>query len=150
MTLARILIAALLFFSLPAFTQDQNSGAQLPTMGTYSFAPDMAAATSTEPWRIIPNPNSNPEPTDHMRVDQFRFDRGRGTDHSNSGAKTRTLVLGLDGLDADTTCYKIRSYVVARDSKDSDSTHMTGYSTCQPASKYRVKTTEGDPILLQP
>ena len=142
MTLARILIAALLFFSLPAFTQDQKSGAQLPTMGAYSFASNVPAATSAEPWRIIENPTSNPESTKRMRVDQFHFDRDLAAHRSN-------LVLGLDGRDADTTCYKIRSYVVARDSKDSDSTHMTGYSTCQAASKYRVKTTEGEPILLR-
>lgn len=150
MTLARILIAALLFFFLPAFTQAQTSvphlpTPHLPTMGPSSFA-SSTAAMSTEPWRIIPNPNSNSEPTNHMLVDQFRLDRSLG----NAGARTHTLALGLDGLDSDTTCYKIRSYVVARDSEDSDSTHMTGYSTCQPAAKYRVKTTEGDPILLQP
>jgi hypothetical protein len=40
------------------------------------------------------------------------------------------------------TCYSIRSYVVARDSKDSDSTHLAGYSTCQPATRYGLKTTE--------
>ena len=43
----------------------------------------------------------------------------------------------------DTVCYKIRSYVVARDSKDSDSVHPVGYSTCQPSSKYRLRTTDG-------
>ena len=41
----------------------------------------------------------------------------------------------------DTICYKIRSYVVARDSKHSDAVHPVGYSTCQPASKYRLRTT---------
>jgi len=44
--------------------------------------------------------------------------------------------------DADTTCYSIRSYVAARDSKDSDSTHLAGYSTCQPTNRYRLKRTE--------
>lgn len=43
------------------------------------------------------------------------------------------------------TCLRIRSYVVARDSKDSESTHLVHYSTCQPVSRYRVKT-----IQLQP
>ena len=38
--------------------------------------------------------------------------------------------------------YKIRSYVVARDSKDSDSTHPVSYSTCQPAKRYGLKTTD--------
>jgi hypothetical protein len=42
----------------------------------------------------------------------------------------------------DAVCYKIRSYVVARDSMNSDSVHPVGYSTCQPATKYRLRTTE--------
>jgi hypothetical protein len=42
----------------------------------------------------------------------------------------------------DTVCYTIRSYVVARDSKHSDSVHPAGYSTCQPAGKYRLRTTQ--------
>ena len=43
---------------------------------------------------------------------------------------------------ADPTCFTIRSYVVARDSKDSDSTHPAGYSTCLASDRYRVKTAE--------
>ena len=52
---------------------------------------------------------------------------------------------------ADTTCYAIRSYVVARDDKDSDSTHFVRYSTCQPASRYRLKTAqvEGSAVKLR-
>jgi len=42
----------------------------------------------------------------------------------------------------DTTCYAIRSYVVARDAKDSDSTHPAGYSTCRPSDRYHVKSAE--------
>ena len=44
--------------------------------------------------------------------------------------------------EADTGCFTIRSYVVARDSKDSDSTHLVSYSTCVPSDRYHVKTTE--------
>lgn len=44
--------------------------------------------------------------------------------------------------DAYPTCFAIRSYVVARDSKDSDSTHPVSYSTCQPAARYQLRTTE--------
>ncbi len=43
----------------------------------------------------------------------------------------------------DVTCLKIRSYVMKRDTKDSDSTHLVGYSTCQPARKFQVRTVEG-------
>jgi hypothetical protein len=42
----------------------------------------------------------------------------------------------------DRTCLTMRSYVVARDSKDSDSTHLVSYSTCQPGARYQVRTTE--------
>jgi hypothetical protein len=40
-------------------------------------------------------------------------------------------------------CYKLRSYKVARDDRDSDSTHPVGYSTCQRASKFQMKSAEG-------
>lgn len=50
----------------------------------------------------------------------------------------RMLVPGLAG---DSYCLKIRSYVVARDSKNSDSVHPVGYTTCVPASRFRLKTT---------
>jgi len=43
-------------------------------------------------------------------------------------------------------CYKIRSYHMAREDQDSDVTHMDGYTTCQPSSKYQTKRT----VLHQP
>lgn len=158
MTLARLLIAALLFCSLPAlpaFTQELQTG-KLPAAGK-SYSGDMippvanfmnAMKGPSAPWRIVPNQSSelDSDSTNRIRVDQYRLDQDSLnllTGRARSQAKTRTLVMGGDGpLDRDLTCYTIRSYVVARDSKDSDSTHMTGYSTCQPASRYRVKTTE--------
>jgi hypothetical protein len=48
------------------------------------------------------------------------------------------------------TCYSIRSYLMARDSKDSDSTHLVSTSTCQPAQHYALKTTDLKPLALQP
>ena len=44
---------------------------------------------------------------------------------------------------ADHYCLKIRSYLMARDGKNSDSTHLAGYSTCLPASGYRLRTAVG-------
>lgn len=40
------------------------------------------------------------------------------------------------------TCLRIRSFVMARDNKHSDSTHLVRYSTCQPSYRYRLKTVE--------
>jgi hypothetical protein len=83
---------------------------------------------------------------DRLQIDQFRVDpNGRPFKFE---AKADSGVLGPDGLlvngepTDDTTCYAIRSYVVARDSKNSDSTHPVSYSTCQPASRYRLKTAD--------
>src|SRR3974390_2638960 len=33
-------------------------------------------------------------------------------------------------------CLKLRTYVVARDASQSDSTHLVGYTDCQPAARY--------------
>ena len=38
-------------------------------------------------------------------------------------------------------CFKMRTYVMARDSKDSDSTHLVRYSTCTPANARIVQKT---------
>ncbi len=47
----------------------------------------------------------------------------------------------------DAVCLTMRTYVVARDSKDSDSVHLTHYSTCQMAGKYRLKTTKSPDVI---
>ena len=154
MTLIRLLLASLLLCSLSAFSQDQIiDTAQMPGNDISSYRD--AAVTPSELWKIIPDRLSSQsmDSADHIRVDQFRVDQGQvdlRTGKSKPEAKTRTLVMGLDGrLDDEATCYTMRSYVVARDSKDSDSTHLTGYSTCQRATKYRLKTTEQRPVQLE-
>jgi hypothetical protein len=137
MTLTRLVLATLLACSLPAFAQDQQLLA--------AQNPDNVAALAASSDSPTPS-----DPMDRMRIDQYVLDQGKGdfrTGRSNE-AKRRTLVMGLNGpLDTDATCFTMRSYVVARDSKDSDSTHPTGYSTCQPASKYRVRTTQQGPVV---
>src|SRR5579864_7602002 len=151
MTLARLLVV-LFVCSLPAFAQDQQLIATQNADNVATGAADNNSATPSDPWRILPDRSSNfsSDSMDRMRMDQYVHDLGKGdfrTGRSNE-AKRRTLVMGLGGpLDTDATCFTMRSYVVARDSKDSDSTHPTGYSTCQPASKYRVRTTEQGTVV---
>jgi hypothetical protein len=56
----------------------------------------------------------------------------------------RMSTFDSDGLlQSDTLCYAMRSYKVARDNPDSDSTHAVGYSTCQPAARFRTHTIDG-------
>ena len=146
MTLARLFLVVLFVCALPGFAQDQKLSAAQNSENVSAFATNRDSATPAEPWRIMPNRPSDlsSNSPDRMRADQYVLDRSRGDFRSGRSDKTRTVVMGLNGpLDADATCFTMRSYVVARDSKGSDSTHPTGYSTCQPASKYRVKTTQG-------
>ncbi len=150
MTLARFLVV-LFVCSLPAFAQDQQLIApQNPD--NVAVAANHDSATRSDSWRILPDQSSNfsSDSMDRMRIDQYVHDQIKGDFRSgrSNEAKRRTLVMGLGGpLDTDATCFTMRSYVVARDSKDSDSTHPTGYSTCQPASKYRVRTTEQGTVV---
>jgi hypothetical protein len=151
MTLARLLVV-LLVCALPAFAQDQQLSASQNPDNASAFATNQDSATPAEPWRIMPNRASDlsANSIDRMRVDQYVLDQGKADFRSGGSkeSKTRTLVMGLNGtLDTDATCFTMRSYVVARDSRDSDSTHPTGYSTCQPASKYRVRTTQQGPVV---
>jgi hypothetical protein len=157
MTLTRLLVAALVVSSLPAFTQDrqaQDSSPSTPmcTMRSRTgcighdkliaeifFGSNSAStATPTEPWKIIPSPpaslDSVQNALDPARLDHYRLDKVEGDPNLRN--------LRLETLGEDTTCYALRSYVVARDSKDSDSTHPAGYSTCQPSSRYQVKSAD--------
>jgi hypothetical protein len=43
-------------------------------------------------------------------------------------------------LELDGVCYTLRTYVVARDERDSDSTHMVRATRCLPAWKLQFKT----------
>jgi hypothetical protein len=158
MTLAHLLAATLLLCSLSAFAQDQqvqNSqpsarpGTWVCTLGCAApsailrdkrFVFDCChhnAATASEPWKIFPDPPhsvvSGQTRPDQTPADQLKLE-----------VRVRQLLESqIDRLSEEgPTCYAIRSYVVARDSKDSDSTHLAGYSTCQPATRYGLKTTE--------
>jgi len=122
--IGRLLIAALCLCALPAFAQD-HSPVGLPALSNLQTAqiPDLRTAPPTsEPWRIFPGTPNGDKTTFLLTPDDNN-------------------VLTADGLSTDKVCYAIRSYVVARDSKDSDSVHPLSYSTCQPASRYRLKKT---------
>lgn len=126
MPIGRLLLPVLFLGSLPAFTQDQpvKGSNQEQTPGVHN------AAT---PARTIPKAG------DHSLV------LGINPDITRKG-----IVVSPDGpLVAEMTCYSIRSYVVARDSKKSDSTHPVSYSTCQPANRYRLKTADAQAGLSE-
>ena len=142
MTLTRLFSAALLLCSLSAFAQDQRQQikqAMLPQDSLFFDLPWFwPVATPSEPWRIIRNRpadlGSGQNALDPARLNQYRLGQVKGD--------PRIRHFKLDASDADTTCYSIRRYLVARDSKDSDSTHPAGYSTCLPSNRYQLRSAD--------
>jgi hypothetical protein len=149
MTLTRLCAASLVVCSTLAFAQTKTGSVAVSDQASAS---QPATAASSQPWKFIPNQLADAsvgkDPLNHLQIDKYKVSR--------SNTNKRTLLLGpeadpgmllsgldgVDGLDGVTICLKIRSYVVARDSTDSDSTHPVSYSTCQPSTRYRVRTTE--------
>jgi hypothetical protein len=147
MSLARLLPAALLLGSLPAFAQDHPKG-RLP--GNALSGPCwVPPSTLSEPWRILPNRSpdlgSGQAPSNRIPVDQHRFSQSEADciHHFMWDGHPASMVVRSDRhLYSDTTCYAIRSYLVARDDEDSDSTHPVKSSTCQPAKRYHLKNAD--------
>jgi hypothetical protein len=145
MTLTRLFATALVVCSTLAFAQTKTDS--LAVSGQASAS--QPAAASSEPWKFIPHQPSDAaaskDPLSRFQVDQYKLLRSNGACIGlcpRAAADAGMVLSGSGGeLDAN-TCLKIRSYVVARDSKDSDSTHPVSYSTCQPSTRYRVRTTE--------
>lgn len=146
MPLSRLLAIALLVFPFTVFGQsNQNNNDVAPA--TQQVA---TATVPAEPWRILPNDLSKPvTPRDSLSQQQIKQSENlvKPNDpaiilQDRANGLANKVLLSSEGRLLDTTCFTIRSYVVARDSKTSDSTHLVHYSTCQPASKYRVKTIE--------
>ena len=120
----RLLAAALFLCSIPAFAQQSA----IPS------SPAETRGQEKPAWQLSFDAPKN------LLANNGSFPLLSPSDSSGIASDRRRI--------DDAVCYKIRSYVVARDNKHSDSVHPVGYSTCQPASKYRLRTTEmGTPSL---
>jgi hypothetical protein len=144
MTSARLLAVAIFLCSLAAFAQEPQSST--------SSSPSASGQTSSQPQHA----DAAQPPQDGMNLRQAealarlaRANLDKGISLSQDGQ----LVDGQ--VPADTFCYTMRTYVVARDNKNSDAVHPVSYSTCQMSSRYRLKTTQArhdvvGPSVFQP
>jgi hypothetical protein len=163
MPVARLLVAVFILCASSTFAQEQHltsdrlHGDSFDIFDNY-FA-SAPATTLSEPWRIIPE---QPQQTDSS---------ASSPNTANDEARSKVLAKQVEqasrilasipfdpdsqrfwikfspegevqqwGL-ADKVCLVLRTYVVARDSKDSDATHLVRSSICQPASRYSLKST---------
>lgn len=153
MTLTRLLAAAIVVCSALAFAQTKADLA----VSEPAVASTPATQASSEPWKFISNQPADAaaekSALDRLQIDKYKVFPSKTDAHTllaRPEADSGIFLSSLDGeAGSDSYCLKIRSYVVARDSKNSDSTHPVSYSTCQPASRYRLKTTELRSVPLE-
>ena len=143
MTGMRLLMAISVVCSASLFAQTKIdpaiSSSHVATAGNSLSAPDSETWKILKPSPSLPTTSSNPSPIDHL-TDPFLLSRNDGMTVGN-GIIDPGMVVPANVAGADSYCLKIRSYVVARDSKNSDSVHPVGYTTCVPATRFRLRTT---------
>jgi hypothetical protein len=136
MTHNRLLWAILLICSAMAPAQkqkDSTSAGIKPDQARRSVevARALPRAMSTRPQDV----SAQGKQPNRWQIEQFNVNR--------DGYPVKfddPIALNLDGqFGHDNVCYAIRSYVVARDTKDSDSVHPVGYTTCVPARPDQLK-----------
>jgi hypothetical protein len=161
------LLAIVVLCTASASAQQQplaSNQASSNVFEVYNYLAAPPAATPSEPWRIIPEQSEQPQQskqadsTDPTQSQLSNSDTEKRTldvlntlerlmaEHYIDPSEHPWVKVSPDGKvmawGVDETCYSIRSYVVARDNKDSDAVHPVSESTCQPASRYGVHTAE--------
>jgi len=126
---ARLLTVALLLSSTWVLAQENQR-----KMGQGTDDSSITAASPTAMDPLLRLQKTQPRAFDLDPSAPFKDD---------SSHNQRTLAIAPGLIPGDAVCLKIRSYLMARDSRGSDSTHLVGYSTCQPASRYRLRTAVG-------
>jgi len=96
-------------------------------------SPDKSPASQSQLDGLVAPPEfrANVPAPGHIAREGIRPTPARGLTH---------LRFSLKSEQDDTTCFYIRSYRVTRDDPKSDATRPTGYSTCQPATRFQTKS----------
>jgi hypothetical protein len=121
-------------------TQNRSMDASQNVLPIASSDISAAELSSGNQFRISPYPqldfasqsSASNDSMDRIHVDQYDPNRPTIKLPVYSGAY----------YGSDVYCYRIRSYRVVRDSRDSDATHVDGYSTCVRAENLRVYRTD--------
>jgi len=141
MTSSRFLLPIALVCSSLAFAQaNQESVSRSDHAATP--ADSQSATVAPEPWKILSDSTAGAKVPQDPEARLEASADGKSNLHSELFLPPQNVLRGFvipPFAAADNTCFAIRSYVVARDSKSSDSTHPVGYTSCVPAAKYRIK-----------
>ena len=141
----RLLMAISLVCSASAFAQIQN---ERTSPSNRSAAPSPLAAANSVPWKILPEPlassRSTADSPAQSLIDHSKdpFLSGNPSGPLLNGSIDPNMAVRYSVAGGDSYCLNIRSYVVARDSKNTDSVHLVGSTTCVPASRFRLRTAD--------
>jgi hypothetical protein len=131
MTSARLLAVALLFCPLLIFGQEKQQPA--------ANDPSPAVPADSSSYRALSGEQK-------AELTLRALQRLQAGHHYDPNTEHPWITVSRDGnilgWGVDENCYTIRSYVVERDAKDSDATHLVRSSTCQRASHYQVKNAD--------
>jgi hypothetical protein len=119
--LALLLFFLIVFFAAPAASNAQTAQAPAATSNSNGLLPENAA--QSEPLQPA---------TDAPMLDRPLVLRQPLMDHGGD--------MVLRDYERDGVCYTMRTYVMAREDKDSDVTRMARYRKCLPSSKVDLKT----------
>jgi hypothetical protein len=130
MTSARLLSVVFLLCPLFGFAQEQS---QPPKQPAQAATPDSSSSRPTDDQQRKAELAAE---VASQFLASYHYDPNSGDrPWVNVSPDGKILAWGVEK-----TCYAIRSYVVERDEKDSDSTHLVHTSTCVPANQYGIKT----------
>lgn len=119
--LALLLFFLIVFFAAPAASNAQTVQAPAATMN--SNGPSTENVPPSGPFRVA---------TDSPTIDRPLVLRQPLMDHGGD--------MVLRDYERDGVCYTMRTYVMAREDRDSDATRMARYRKCLPSWKVDLKT----------
>ena len=143
MSIFRLVPAPLLL----AFGITLASAQSYPQKDAAEVQPEKAVRQSSSSFELISTrlktDLETPEPLDRFRIEDYRL-------WPNQLRLGPVLDLRPGPPEKDVACFATRTYKVARDNAESDSTHFVSYSTCEPSNRIRVHTTEERVVLTRP
>jgi hypothetical protein len=157
MPVARFVLFALALSSLPAFAQlRQPADAGPSTSAGLELSWTDLDASDLSGNIVTPQETTSAQSPTALGDEQSKTERmaeatSRLMDdmHIDPSTQTLTVKFSPDGqikswVLENKVCYSIRSYLVARDHANSDSTHPVSSTTCRPSRHYSVRTVQGD------
>jgi hypothetical protein len=142
--LTRLFAAAILLSAITAFAQSQPQ----PSSNAIASPAITADNSATDQFRISPYPqidsdepkDKNEDPTDDP-IKAQSVSRKQLIQFLDAERNGTNFVPGTP-FQSEAYCLSIRSYRVVRDDPNSDATHRVAYTTCVPAARFRVYTTD--------